>query len=253
MNVENQKIKTAIILAGGRGTRMIDFSILPDGLRNQGFDPAKMHKSMIPIAKKPLLEYNILWLRKWGIKKIIIGVGHLKESIINYFKDGKKWKVKIEYAEHNPRGGTAEALKEDIEKSKIDDEYFFAMNGDQLTSLPLKKLAETHFSNPKDIPIATIALVYPSSPYGQVELDFRNHKIISFREKPRSKILTNGGIYLFSKEIYPYLKGNLETYTFPLLAKKGKIKGYIHKGFWETINTIKDWERVKEKFKTYGK
>jgi NDP-sugar pyrophosphorylase family protein len=251
--MEQNKIKTAIILAGGKGTRMMGFSSLPEELRIQGFRPGKMHKSMISVGGKPLLEHTIQWLKNEGIEKIVIGVGAQKESIMNYFKNGEKWAVEIIYAEHNPEGGTGDALKEDIEKSGIDDECFFVMNGDQLTSLSLKELVKIHFSTPNSLPIATIALVYPSSPYGQVEIDSETHKIISFKEKPILKIPTNGGIYLFSKEVYSYLKGDLETHTFPILAKEGKIKGYLYEGFWETINTLKDWKRVNEKFKTYGK
>lgn len=240
------EIDTAFILAGGRGKRMINFSALPDGLNKQGFNPEKMHKSMISIRRKPLLEYNILWLKKWGIKKIVIGVGFQKESIINYFKDGKKWDVDIKYVEHNPEGGTGDALKEDIEKSKIKENYFFAMNSDQLTSFPLKKLVEVCFSG-KSLPIATVGLVYPTFPFGKVEWDPKTQTIINFKEKPVIKTPTNAGIYLFSKEIKNYLKGDLEKYTFPILVKEDRIKGYLYEGFWDTINTIKDWERINNK------
>jgi len=243
-NIKNfPKIETAIILAGGRGRRMINFSALPDALREQSFDLEKMHKSMVPVAGKPLLEHTLLWLKKWGIKKIVLGVGYQKESIINYFKDGKKWGVKIIYTEHNPEGGTADALKEDIEKSKINDNYFFVTNADQLTSFPLKKLIEVCFSG-KTRPIATVGLVYPTFPFGKVEWNPKTQMIINFKEKPVIKIPTNAGIYLFSKEIKSYLKGDLEKYTFPILVKKNKIEGYLYKGFWDTINTIKDWERI---------
>jgi mannose-1-phosphate guanylyltransferase len=247
-NIKNfLEVDIAFILAGGKGKRMIGFSELPNGLNGQGFNPEKIHKSMIPVKGKPLLEHTILWLKKWGIKRIILGVGYRKESIINYFKAGKKWDVDIKYVEHNPEGGTADALKEDIEKSKINDNYFFAMNSDQLTSFPLKKLIEVCFSS-KNPPIATVGLVYPTFPFGKVEWNPKTQMIINFKEKPVIKIPTNAGIYLFSKEIKSYLKGDLEKHTFPILVKKNKIKGYLYKGFWDTINTIKDWERINSKF-----
>jgi NDP-sugar pyrophosphorylase family protein len=249
-NIKNfPKIETAVILAGGIGKRMIGFSALPDGLKKQGFNPERMHKSMIPVKGKPLLEHNLLWLKKWGVKEIVIGVGHLKESIIKHFRDGKKWDIKIRYAEHNPEGGTADALKEDLEKSGIKDEYFFVTNSDQLTSFSLKKLIEVCFSG-KNLPIATIGLVYPTFPFGKVEWNPKTGTIIKFKEKPVIKTPTNAGIYLFSKEIKSYLRDDLEKYTFPILVKKNKIKGYLHKGFWDTINTTKDWERLNGKFRT---
>ena len=114
-------------------------------------------------------------------------MGYQKESIINYFKDGKKLGVKIIYTEHNPEGGTADALKEDIEKSKINDNYFFVTNADQLTSFPLKKLIEVCFLG-KTRPIATVGLVYPTFPFGKVEWNPKTQMIINFKEKPIVKI-----------------------------------------------------------------
>jgi len=246
------EIKTAIILAGGRGRRLRSLSMLPDDLKEQNFNPEMMHKAMIPIGGKPVLEHTILWLKKSGVRKVVIGVGYQKESIINYFGDGGKWNVEIIYAEHSSEGGTADALKQDIEKSKIDDDYFFVVNSDQLTDFPLDKLVEVCFSN-ENLPIASIGLVYPTFPYGKVELDDETHKVLNFKEKPIVKIPTSAGIYLFSKEIKSYLKDDLEKYTFPILVKENKIKGYLYEGPWDTINTIKDWERINNKFKTYGK
>ena len=245
MNLKQNKINTAIILAGGKGKRMIDFSVLPESLSKQGFNPAEMHKSMIPIKGKPLLEYNILWLKKWGIKKIVLGVGHQKEGIMNYFGTGRKWDVKIVYAEHSPEGGTADALREDIEKSGIEEEYFFVTNSDQLTTFPLKELIKVHFSDTdKKKAVATIGLVYPTFPFGKVGWGSKTQRVINFQEKPIIKVPTSAGIYLFSKEIKSYLKNDLEKYAFPSLVKEGRIKGYLYEGFWDTVNTIKDWERI---------
>jgi len=244
------EINTAFILAGGRGKRMTSPSALPEELNRQGFDPAKMHKSMIPVKGKPLLEYTVFWLKKWGVKKIILGVGYLKESIINYFQDGQKWDINIKYVKHSPDGGTGDALKEDIEKSGIEEEYFFAMNSDQLTSFPLEELIRVHFSelNGKK-PLATIGIVYPVFPFGKVEWDPETQKIINFQEKPVVNVPASAGIYLLSREILPYLKGDLEKYTFPDLVREGRIKGYLYQGDWDTINTIKDWERINKKIK----
>ena len=247
MTIKLPNVTTAIILAGGKARRMIDFSTLPESLKKLGFNPEKMHKSMIPIGSKPVLEHIILWLKKWGIKNIIVGVGYQKESIINYFKDGKKWNIRIRYAQHSPEGGTGDALREDIERSGIIDDYFFVTNGDQLTTFPLKKLIEVHFSD-KNIPIATIGLIYPTFPFGKVEWNSETYEIINFVEKPIIKIPTSAGIYLLSKEILPYLRGDLEKFTFPALVKEGRIKGYLYDGYWDTINTIKDWERINNQF-----
>lgn len=233
------KIETAIIIAGGKGTRMRSLGEdVPNNVLN-------VHKSMIDILGKPLLERNIEWLKKNGIKNIIIGVAEKKEGIIDYFDDGKKFGVKIIYTEHDPDGGTADAFLTDIEKSGIDDKYFYALNSDQITDFNLNKLSEKHFStNP--IPLATIMLVYPTSPFGLVRIT-DDGRVVEFKEKPKLPVVSNGGIYLFDIDIKEFLSGDVERNTFVKLAQMGRLHSVIHDGFWETINTYKDFIRVKEK------
>lgn len=235
------KIERAIILAGGRGERLRSLDA-----RNQELN---IPKSMVKILGKPMLEYNIDWLKKHGVKNIIIGVAYKKEKIIEYFGDGKKNGVNISYSHHSTEDGTGDAFRKAIENTGLKDEYFYAMNGDQFAVFPLEELFKHHVSkkhNPS--PIATILLVNPTCPFGMVESD-KNGWVTSFKEKPKLNKYTNGGIYVFSREIREYLEGDVEKTTFVKLSKMRRLQSLAFIGFWDTINTFKDLMRVEEALK----
>jgi mannose-1-phosphate guanylyltransferase len=232
------QLKTAIIIAGGKGTRMrnIDADIQPMD---------KIHKSMIQVRGKPLLERILLWLKKNGVEKLVIGVAHNKASIIDYFGDGSKLGLKISYSHHDENGGTGDAFKTAIETSNIQDKHFYALNSDQISDFDLSKLAEAHVNGGAT---ATILLTYPPSPFGMVKTD-DDGNILSFDEKPRLNIKSNTGVYVFDVEIKDMLQGDVEKNTFVKLAKMKKLKSLTYDGFFETINTYKDLIRVEETLK----
>ncbi len=222
-------IKTAVILAGGKGTRLEEHT-------------ENLPKPLVPIAGKPILERMIEWLKKNGVENIILGVAYKKEMIKNYFENGKDLGVNIQYVEHDENGGTEDAFKTDIEKSKIQDENFYAMNGDQITNLDLRKLAKTHLKNNAIVTIATIKL---RTNFGVINKNKKN-QIIEFKEKGEvpDKIM-NSGIYIFNKKIKNYLQGgNIEEQAFRKLIKKGKIYSHNHEGVWLTINDKKELKQA---------
>ena len=154
--------------------------------------------------------------------------------------DGSKFGVKIYYSVEEEPLGTGGAIKKAMRY--VDEDIFIALNGDIITNLSLKPLIECLN---KDI-ISSIALVQMRSPYGIIQIDKENY-ITEFKEKPLLDYLINAGIYVFNKEIYNYLpdKGDIEVYTFPILAKERKIKGVIYKDiYWKSIDSIKDIEEV---------
>ncbi|PJA71277.1 nucleoside-diphosphate-sugar pyrophosphorylase, partial [Candidatus Pacearchaeota archaeon CG_4_9_14_3_um_filter_30_11] len=99
-------LKTAIVLAGGKGTRLEEKTL-------------ELPKPLIPVGRKPLLEIILDWLKKNGVEKVIIGVAYKKEKIKEYFGDGSRFGLKIIYTEHDENDGTEDAFKTAIEKSKI--------------------------------------------------------------------------------------------------------------------------------------
>src|SRR3972149_11333919 len=139
------KLRTAVIIAGGRGARL--------GERTED-----LPKPLIPIREKPLLEWVIEWLKKNGVERVIIGVAYKKEMIKNYFGDGSDFGLKITYTEHDENGGTEDAFKAAIEQSGIEDENFYAMNGDQITDLHLEGLTNFHLQNNAIVTMVTVNL-----------------------------------------------------------------------------------------------
>jgi NDP-sugar pyrophosphorylase family protein len=223
------KPDTAIIIAGGRGTRL--------GLNH-------LPKPMIQIAGKPLLQFTLDWLKANRINKVIIGVAYQKEKIINHFGDGRKLKMNIVYSVHDVDDGTGDAFRKAIENSGLTSRLFYAMNSDQITEFQLDALYKHHVSPHVAEPLATIVLVHPTCPFGIVNSQ-QDGTVTFFEEKPVLKEYANGGIYLFDRRIKDFLKGNVERNTFVKMARLGKLQSIKFTGFWDTVNTMKDLERIK--------
>jgi len=218
------KVDTAVVLAGGLGTRLRPLT-------------EDIPKAMVMIKGRPLLEWIIEWLRGNGVKQIVLGVAYLKEKIIKYFGNGEAFGVNIKYSIHSVDGGTGEGFRLAISRC-IDTDVFFAMNGDQFTNLNLSDVAEFHL---KHNAIATIVVTNPQCPYGHIQVNERD--AIGFMEKPPClNAFTNTGIYVFNRKILQYLpeKADIEKTTFPMLARERQLKVYPFQGFFVTVNTYKD-------------
>jgi len=222
-------ITTAVIIAGGKGSRLEEHT-------------EDLPKPLVPIGGIPILERILNWLKKNGIKRVIIGVAYKKEMVMNYFGDGEEFGLKITYIEHDENGGTEDAFKTDIEKSEIDDENFFAMNGDQVTNLDLGKLSEFHTANKG---IATIVTVNLKTNFGVIDSN-ENNQIIKFQEKGEVKDKKiNSGIYVFNKKIKEFLtRGNIEENTFKKLCEEKKLYSFYHEGIWFTVNDKKELKKA---------
>jgi len=228
------KVDTAVVLAGGPGIRLKPLT-------------ESIPKALVDVGGKPLIQWIIEWLRMNDVRRIVLGVAHLKEKIIDYFGDGSTFDVDITYSVHTVEGGTGEGFRLAISRY-VDEGIFFAMNGDQITDLKLKDLADFHF---KHNPIATIAVTNPYCPYGHIKVD-EKYDVVGFIEKPFCPYaLCNAGIYVFKREILRYLpeKGDVEKSTFPTLTKNGSLKVYPFEGLFITVNTSKDLVEAEEKLK----
>jgi len=219
------KISNAVVLAGGPGIRLRP-------LTND------IPKAMITVCGKPLLEWVIEWLRDNEVEHIVLGVAYLKDKIMDHFGNGEDFGVNITYNVHTIDGGTCEGFRLAISRY-VHTDAFFAMNGDQITNLNLGDLAKFHQNHNA---IATMAVVHPRCPYGQVQFD-EGGNATGFMEKPLCPHAScNTGIYVFNRKILSYFpeKGQVEETIFPLLAKERKLKIYPFQGFFTTVNTRKD-------------
>ncbi|MFX1282115.1 MAG: nucleotidyltransferase family protein [Promethearchaeota archaeon] len=227
-------LQTGIILAGGKGLRLRPYT-------------NEIPKPMIDLSGKPLVEWIIEWLISNGLTKIVIGVAYKKEKIINWVKS-KNFESEIIISHHYIESGTAGGIKHAIKNAKIKDEYFLAMNGDELTDLSLKNFFRFHVVNKK---IVTILATPLRSNFGVIELGDQNI-ITAFKEKPIiDNIFINSGVYIFNNEIDSYLpwEGDIEKTTFVKLAMERKMVAFRYFGFWRTVNTEKDLEIMKDEIK----
>lgn len=221
---ENKPSK-AIILAGGKGTRMKPMT---------NFLP----KPMLRIHDKPILEHNIELLKRHGIKDIIISIGHKGDKIKEYLGDGTQLEVNITYVEESAPMGTGGPLN--LLKGKINN-TFVLLNGDELKDIDIEDMFMFHRKNKG---IATIALTTVEDPskYGVAVMN--GNKIMTFIEKPSKRQipskLINAGLYILEPEvlkIVPEGFSMIENDVFPKLASNEQLLGYVFSGQWFDTGT----------------
>ncbi len=209
----------AIILAGGRGKRLRPIT---------DYVP----KPLVPIKNIPIIEWQLRYLKKFGINEVIICTGYKQDMIENYL-DTKKIGIKINYSIEKTPLGTGGAIKKAAKIIK--DKTFFVINGDIITNIDLKKITKM------DNSIAAIEL---RTKFGILETD--NDKIIKFKEKKEiSDLWMNAGIYHLQKKILRDLpnKGDIEKTVFPDYAKKEKLNMVKFRNVkWYSIDSFKDME-----------
>jgi len=225
----------AIILAGGKGTRLAPYTtILP--------------KPLMPVGDKPVLEIIVRQLVQFGFDDITLAVGHLSGLIEAYFGDGHCLGAKISYSREGAPLGTAGPL------SLVDglDETFLVMNGDILTDIKLSDMLEFHRRKGA---MATMA-VYEKTvdiDLGVLELD-ADRWISNYIEKPKYKYNVSTGIYMFEPSICRYLqrgiKIDLPTLILEMIKKGDKVAAFHLSGYWLDIGRHEDYEVANLQFKT---
>jgi len=232
-------IKRAIILAGGKGTRLKPFTkILP--------------KPLMPIGKFTILEIVIRQLKYYGFKHITITVNHQAKLIKAFFGNGKKFNVTIDYALEKKPLGTMGPLK----GIKNLPENFLVMNGDILTDLNFSKLYNIHKKNKNLFTISSYKRK-DSIDYGLLKIN-EKYTLTKFVEKPSKTYQVSMGIYIIEKKIIKYLPNNryfgFDNLMYKLLKLKKNVKVINHNGYWldigkpeDYINAIKQFKKMKNK------
>ena len=209
----------AIILAGGRGNRLRPIT---------DYVP----KPLIPIKNIPIIEWQIKYLKKFGISEVIICSGYKTEMIENYLNN-KKLGIKVTFSRESKPLGTGGAIKK--AGKKIKDKSFLVINGDTITNIDLKKLIK------KENSIASIQL---RTNFGILQTD--ENKIIKFIEKKEiTDLWMNAGIYHLNKETIKELPniGDIEKTLFPDYAKKEKLTAVkFTNSKWYSVDSFKDME-----------
>ena len=214
----------AIILAGGRGKRLKPVT---------DYVP----KPLVPIKNNPIIEWQIRYLKKFGIREVIICTGY-KADMIESYLSMKKLGMKIKFSIEKTPLGTGGAIKK--AGKWINDKSFFVINGDTITNIDLDKLASKKNS---------IAAIELRTKYGILEKE--SDKIINFKEKKEiPDTWMNAGIYHLQKDVLKKLpiKGDIEKTVFPDYAKKGFLNTIKFKNVeWFSVDSFKDMEECSER------
>lgn len=223
----------AVILAGGRGTRLYPYTnILP--------------KPLMPIDDMPILEVIIRQLKNAGIEEIILTVGHLSELLKAFFGDGKQFGVNIHYSYEEKPLGTAGPLG----LIKNLDETFLVLNGDVLTDICFAELIDFH---QKEKAMATIAMHKRSEKIdlGVILCD-GGSTVVGYVEKPTYDYQVSMGIYVFDPALIKYIQPgrylDFPNLVHKLLGEEEKVAGYLFDGYWQDLGRKDDYERATKDF-----
>lgn len=221
-----RNLTQAFVLAGGKGERLKPLTL-------------ETPKPLIKVLNKPILQHNIEMLANQGIKKIILSTGYLHEKIEGFFKDGKEFGVEIIYSVEKQPLGTGGALKNAKEKL---EEKFVMINGDNIANYDLKNANKFHEKHHAE---ATLELVEVEDISGFGVAKLNKGKILEFLEKPSKENapskLINAGAYIIEKLVIDLIPDGfalIEKTMFPELAKKGKLFGIKHRGYWFPTDTF---------------
>ena len=217
-----------VILAGGLGTRL-------------GEVTEKIPKPMVELDGKPIIWHIMNLFSEYGHKDFYIATGYKSEVIEKYFADNPSdWNVNaIDTGLNTMTGGRAKLISK-----YIGNEPCFLTYGDGLSNINIDKLLNFHKKNKK---IATISAVRPTARFGELYLE--GNMVLSFKEKPQLQDgWINGGFFVLEPEFFNYIDGDeifLEREPIEKIAEERQLVAYKHEGFWQCMDTRRDWELLK--------
>ena len=242
----------AVILAGGLGTRISEDTI---------YRP----KPMIEIGGKPILWHIMKIYSAYGVNEFVICCGYkgymIKEYFANYFlhtsdvtfdmrtndmtvhqQYAEPWRVTlVDTGESTMTGGRLRRVREFVS----DEEAFCFTYGDGLSDIDIGSLIAYHRAHGT---LATISATYPPGRFGALEI--RNDKVRAFQEKPKGDGgMINGGFFVLSPKVIDLIPGDdsvWEAEPVEKLAHDGELSAYLHHGFWQPMDTLRDKNHLEE-------
>lgn len=241
-----------VILAGGKGSRLREVS-------------KGIPKPMVEIGGRPILWHIMSHYAKFGFKEFIICLGYNGYYIKDFFLNYSFYNCNLEINLSNGEVDVLDQLNEDwsvklistgletmtggrikrLEKI-IGDEPFFMTYGDAVCSVNIDNLLQKHRQAGK---IATITAVVPQGRFGVLNID-GNDEVLSFVEKPTDiNSMINGGYFVLDPKIFDFINGDdtiFEQEPLNSLCTARELNAFIHSGFWQCMDTPRDWELLEK-------
>jgi glucose-1-phosphate cytidylyltransferase len=244
-----------VILAGGKGTRISEYT-------------AVIPKPMVEIGDRPIIWHIMAWYAKFGYNDFILALGYkasiIKEYFLNYYALNNDFSIslasgELDYLDNvsfdwnvtlidtgmdTMTGGRIKRLEK-----IIGNETFMMTYGDGLSNIH-DDLIKSHRASGK---IATLSAVHPTARFGELVID-KNKAVISFKEKPQlDEGRINGGFFVLEPEIFGYITDDetiFERKPLETLVQDGQLNAYIHNGFWQSMDTVRERQILEDIWKS---
>ncbi len=247
----------AVILAGGRGTRLGQLSSIKP-------------KPMVEIGNRPIIWHIMKLYSHYGVKEFIICAGYLGYQIKDYFinysnnvsdvkinlnknsieyinkKERLNWEISIiDTGQETMTGGRLLKIKEFLDNNTP----FFMTYGDGLADINLSKLLDFHKKSKK---LVTMTAVYPPPRFGSLVIE--NNLVTKFSEKNIGDVgRINGGFFVCEKQALKYINNKNQPWeSLPLvnLSSSRELSAFLHNGFWQPMDTLRERDELEKLWKT---
>jgi dTDP-glucose pyrophosphorylase len=225
----------AVLMAGGEGKRLRPLT-------------EKTPKPLLLVGDKPIIEYNIDRLASVGIKNIHLSINYLGHQLEEYFGDGSKKKLNIQYVrEEKPLGTIGSVLL--VDEFRHDD--IIVMNSDLLTNIDFADFYKTFKKSGAEMAVAATSY-HVDIPYAVLEVDNQN-TVKSLKEKPRYTYFSNAGIYILKRELLNMIPKDtffdITELMDKVLSMNLKLITYPINGYWLDIGKHDDFQKAQEDIK----
>ena len=218
-------LPTVVILCGGRGTRLQEHSsVLP--------------KPLIDVGGRPIVWHVMRMYLAHGFRRFLLLTGY-RAGQVEAFAAAEPWPpdVTVTCLDTGPDTATGERVR--LAASLLEDRPFCLAYADGVADIDLTALLDRHRELGGR---ATMAVVQPQLPFGVARLD-GDGSVLGFTEKPRSELWVNAGFFCFEPAVLEAIQPGsvLEREPLERLARDGQLRAFRHEGFWECMDTHKDW------------
>jgi NDP-sugar pyrophosphorylase family protein len=225
-------MKHAVILAGGRGTRLRPYTLT-------------LPKPLVPLVDTPIVEIVIRKLANAGYQSATLAINHMGDRIRAYFGTGDRWGLDLRYSLEDEPLGTIAPLRLIGELP----DNFLVINADVLSDLDLSRFLDDHIASGS---IFTIGATSRDQILDYGVLGVEGERLVSFREKPKLAQIVSMGIYAVNRRVLDYIPPNgpfgFDQLMLKLIETGETVRVKRHDGYWLDIGRPDDYERATIEF-----